>query len=88
MEGALEIWKEEGLPALRLKRPWYGYELGYWPDEFEEEAQLALKGEHYRTGEKLANRRVYGTSLSGEGGAERAGLPDGWRSQRDAGSRR
>ena len=65
MERALEIWKEEKLPALRLKRPWYGYELGYWPAEFEEEAQLALKGEHYRTGEKLATRRVYGVTLSG-----------------------
>ncbi len=65
MERALEIWQEEGLPGLSLKRPWYGYELGYWPAEFEEEAQLALKGEYYRTGEKLATRRVYGITLSG-----------------------
>ncbi|MBI3079367.1 MAG: UbiD family decarboxylase, partial [Deltaproteobacteria bacterium] len=63
MEAALKIWQEEGLPALQLKAPWWGYELGYWPDEFRQEAELALKGEHYRTGEKLQRQRRYGASL-------------------------
>jgi len=58
MEKALEIWKDEGLPALKLKEPWYGYNLGFWPDEYEEQAKLALKGEHYKVGEVMASRRT------------------------------
>ncbi len=58
MERARQIWEEEGLPKLSAKEPWYGYSLGYWTEENEEEAELALKGEHYQTGEKLARQRV------------------------------
>lgn len=58
MENALELWQSEGLPTLKLKAPWYGYELGYWDPEFAEEAELALKGQHYKTGEKLMQRRM------------------------------
>ena len=57
MERACRIWEEEGLPPLKLKTPWFGYSLGYWSKENEEEAELALKGEHYKTGEKLAKNR-------------------------------
>ncbi len=57
MERAKQIWEEEGLPPLTPKSPWYGYSLGYWTDEDKEEAQLALEGEHYQTGEKLAETR-------------------------------
>ncbi|MBI2953288.1 MAG: UbiD family decarboxylase [Chloroflexi bacterium] len=58
MERARQIWEEEGLPPLTPKLPWYGSSLGYWPAEIEEEAELALKGEHYITGEKLAQNRI------------------------------
>jgi 4-hydroxy-3-polyprenylbenzoate decarboxylase len=58
MEKALEIWNELGLPKVRPQQPWYGYSLGQWDEELEEEARLALRGEHYRTGEKVAKRRV------------------------------
>ena len=58
MERAREIWEEEGLPELKPKEPWYGYSLGYWTKEYEEEAELALRGEHYQTGEKLSRQRV------------------------------
>jgi 4-hydroxy-3-polyprenylbenzoate decarboxylase len=37
--------------------PWHGYSLGYWTAEDEEEAELALKGEHYKTGEKILKER-------------------------------
>lgn len=57
MERARKIWEEEGLPSLNPKTPWYGYSLGYWTAENEEEAELALKGEHYKTGEKIARER-------------------------------
>ncbi|MBI2954049.1 MAG: UbiD family decarboxylase [Chloroflexi bacterium] len=58
MERARKIWEEEGLPALTPKMPWFGTSLGYWPAEIEEEAELALRGEHYVTGEKLAKNRI------------------------------
>ncbi|MDZ4245958.1 MAG: UbiD family decarboxylase [Dehalococcoidia bacterium] len=58
MEAAKKIWEEEGLPKLRIKVPWHGYDLGHWTEENAEEALLALKGEHYKTGEKLAKRRI------------------------------
>ena len=57
MERARQIWEEEGLPKLRVKAPWHGYVLGHWTKENEEEAELAVKGEHYQTGEKLAKQR-------------------------------
>ena len=58
MERARQIWEEEGLPQLSVKEPWHGYSLGRWSRENEEEAQLALQGKHYKTGEKLAKQRV------------------------------
>lgn len=57
MEQAREIWQELGLPKLNPKTPWHGYSLGQWTKENEEEADLALKGEHFTTGEKQAARR-------------------------------
>ncbi len=57
MEHALELWNRHGMPPLNLKDPWYGYSLGYWPEENAEEAEMALRGEYYQTGEKLATRR-------------------------------
>ena len=58
MERTCSIWEEEGLPPLKLKTPWFGYSLGYWSKENEEEAELTLKGEHYKTGEKLAKKQA------------------------------
>ena len=58
MERAVEMWRELQLPALTLKDPWWGYTLGAWTDEEEQEAQLAVKGEHYKTGEKQAETRL------------------------------
>jgi hypothetical protein len=57
MERARQIWEELNLPELTPKVPWFGYPLGYWTEELAEEAGLALNGEHYRTGEKLAKNR-------------------------------
>ncbi len=58
MEQARRIWEEEGLPKLSPKEPWHGYNLGHWTKENEEEAELAIKGDHYQTGAKLARQRV------------------------------
>ncbi|MFH0913853.1 MAG: UbiD family decarboxylase, partial [Chloroflexota bacterium] len=57
MERALELWREEGLPALRLREPVWGRNLGYWSQEDEQKAEWAVKGEYYRTGEIQAQQR-------------------------------
>jgi 4-hydroxy-3-polyprenylbenzoate decarboxylase len=58
MEKALEIWNELGLPPVKPQSPWFGYSLGQWDEELEEEARLAVKGDYFKTGEKLKRRRV------------------------------
>jgi hypothetical protein len=38
--------------------PWYGYSLGDWTQQDIEEAELALKGDYWITGEKAKGKRV------------------------------
>lgn len=47
MERALELWDGEGLPALKLKTPWYGYPLGLWKAEDDELADGVTKGRYF-----------------------------------------
>jgi len=54
MEKAKKIWEELGLPKLTPKVPWYGRSLGNWSKKFEEEAKLAVQGDYFQTGEKIA----------------------------------
>lgn len=58
MERSKEIWEELNLPELKPMMPWYGYSLGAWTKEDEEEAELAVKGDHFLTGEKQKRGRV------------------------------
>jgi UbiD family decarboxylase len=57
MARARRIWEELKLPPLAPKKPWFGYPLGPWPTAWEEEADLAIKGRYYDTGDKLARQR-------------------------------
>jgi UbiD family decarboxylase len=57
MERAREIWEELGLPKLKPESPWFGYSLGEWSDELERAAELAVKGDYFKTGEALVKRR-------------------------------
>lgn len=57
MERARAIWEDLGLPELRPQAPWFGYSLGDWPEEFEQDAQAAVRGDYFQTGEKIATRR-------------------------------
>ncbi len=57
MDRALEMWRDLQLPSLSLKEPWWGYSLGYWTQEEEREAALAVEGRHYETGEKQTRTR-------------------------------
>ena len=58
MDAAQSLWRELGLPALALKKPWFGYNLGAWSLEDAEDAVRAIRGEHYKTGELRERRRV------------------------------
>ena len=58
MEAAESIWRKLGLPELQLKQPWFGYNLGSWSQEDEEDAERAVKGQHYLTGQKREGQRV------------------------------
>ena len=58
MERAKQLWERLELPKLNPQEPWYGYNLGLWSDEDEADAQAALRGDHYQTGEKRAEQRV------------------------------
>ncbi len=56
MEAARERWQSLDLPPLDLKAPWHGYPLTAWTEENREEAELAVTGRYFETGEKLAGR--------------------------------
>lgn len=58
MERARKIWEKEGLPPLQPRTPWYGYSLGDWPKEHEEEARLAVEGRSDETAEKDSREAV------------------------------
>jgi len=57
MDRALEMWRDLQLPSLNLKEPWWGYSLGHWTPEEEKEAELAVEGRYFETGEKQARTR-------------------------------
>jgi len=58
MERAREIWEAEGLPRLKPLAPWYGYELGYWPEKYRDAANLNLQGDVFKLGEMRSKERV------------------------------
>jgi len=52
MDRSKAIWEELGLPPLKPRMPWYGYSLGAWTKRDEEEAELAVRGDYFVTGNK------------------------------------
>ncbi|HEY0725610.1 MAG TPA: UbiD family decarboxylase, partial [Pyrinomonadaceae bacterium] len=58
MERAKQLWERLELPKLKPQDPWHGYDLGLWSDDDEADAQAAVKGDHYATGESRAKQRV------------------------------
>ncbi len=57
MLAAREKWSALGLPELDLQTPWHGYPLSAWTEENANEAEKAITGRYFETGEKLASRR-------------------------------
>ncbi|MCC7081060.1 MAG: UbiD family decarboxylase [Burkholderiales bacterium] len=60
MDRAAEIWKELGFPALKLKEPYYGRNLGYWHPEEEQKAGWALQGDYRFTGKLQSRQKLPG----------------------------
>lgn len=58
MENSRLIWQELGLPTLKPRMPWFGYSLGAWTRQDEEEAELAIKGDYFTTGDKQKGQRI------------------------------
>jgi 4-hydroxy-3-polyprenylbenzoate decarboxylase len=57
MEQARVIWERLGLPKLKPESPWHGYELGYWPAEFERQARMAAASDYFALGREMGNQR-------------------------------
>jgi UbiD family decarboxylase len=57
MEKAKKIWEELGLPKLKPKAPWFGYDMGEWNSGLEAMARRAVKSEYWTTGQIIAQRR-------------------------------
>ena len=49
MEAALKIWREEKMPDLKLKTPWYGYRLGLWDEEDDQLAEAVARGDYFQS---------------------------------------
>ena len=58
MEAAKERWEKLGLPTLQPKMPWYGYSLGSWSEEDQENAEWAVKGEYDKVAQRLQKKSV------------------------------
>ncbi len=57
MERARALWEKLDLPKLEPESPWYGYSLGDWNEELDNQAKLATEGEYWQTGKKFAAER-------------------------------
>ena len=47
------------------RTPWFGYELGYWPDSWERAAQRAIHGEYLDTGKEYEQLRTRSSYFDG-----------------------
>lgn len=62
MEHARAIWENElCLPALTPRIPWFGYDLGYWPDSWDRATKRAMASRYLETGEEFRVLRTKST---------------------------
>lgn len=66
MERARELWDRLGLPPLTPAAPWFGYSLGDWSEEFERQAELAVRGDYWETGDIIAQQRRNDVKMNAE----------------------
>jgi len=62
MEGAKVMWEKLGLPKLKPESPWYGYSLGDWSDEWDDNAMAATRGDWMRRNDSYHQRRRTGVT--------------------------
>jgi 4-hydroxy-3-polyprenylbenzoate decarboxylase len=60
MENAKALWERLGLPALAPQMPWFGYSLGDWTEEWDNNAADATRGEWMNRSESYRQRRRRG----------------------------
>jgi hypothetical protein len=60
MENAKVLWDKLGLPPLKPETPWFGYSLGDWTDEWDENALDATRGKWMDRSESYRQRRRRG----------------------------
>jgi 4-hydroxy-3-polyprenylbenzoate decarboxylase len=60
MERAKKIWEKLGLPSLRPEAPWFGYSLGDWLPEWDQNAQRAAAGRYLENGRISEQQRRKG----------------------------
>jgi 4-hydroxy-3-polyprenylbenzoate decarboxylase len=58
MDNAKKIWQELGLPELTPRPPYYGYSLGYWPEEAKVQASNATAGKYADNAEYCRSRAI------------------------------
>jgi 4-hydroxy-3-polyprenylbenzoate decarboxylase len=56
MDHARELWHQLGLPPLKPRVPWYGVNLGVWPEDDQQLAELAEQGRFDEVAEHLMAR--------------------------------
>lgn len=67
MENARDIWENKlGLQPLKPQSPWYGYSLGAWTDELEDQAVRAVNGDYWETGRRIAQQRRNDVAMNTE----------------------
>jgi len=57
MENAKALWEKLGLPPLKPEMPWFGYSLGDWTDEWDDNALAAVRGNWMERSESYRQRR-------------------------------
>ena len=60
MENAKALWERLGLPDLKPEMPWFGYSLGDWTEEWDNNAADATRGEWMNRSESYRQRRRRG----------------------------
>ncbi len=62
MENAKALWERLGLPPLRPETPWFGYSLGDWTEEWDDNAAEATRGDWMNRSESYRQRRRRGVT--------------------------
>jgi len=60
MENAKALWERLGLPALKPETPWFGYSLGDWNEQWDDNAAEAARGDWMNRSESYRQRRRRG----------------------------